>query len=64
MKLKKSLRIAFPFIEIYLHSASKLTKKIEVAWIEGGNKNIIWSKGKAETEAGHPEIIERLKASL
>ncbi len=53
LRLKKALQEAFPNVEINNHSASTLTSKIEVAWIEDGNKNIIWSKGKADTEGNH-----------
>jgi hypothetical protein len=59
--LKKSLQNAFPNTEINTHSASGLTGKIEVAWIEGGNKIIIWSKGKADTESHHEQIVDNLK---
>ena len=63
LRLKKSLQEAFPDIEINNHSAKDLTSKIEVAWIENGNKNIIWSKGKADTEGNHPEIVNNLKSA-
>lgn len=53
MRLKKSLTEAYPDVEINCHSAKDLTSKIEVAWIEGGNKQIVWSKGRADTENGH-----------
>jgi hypothetical protein len=39
-----------------------MTSKIEVAWIDGGQKDIIWSKGKADTENNHQEIINLLKS--
>ena len=41
-----------------------MTSKIEVAVIDGGNKNMVWSKGKAETENNHATIIAQLKAAL
>lgn len=50
LRLKKSLAEAFPEYEINCHSADGVTSKIEVSWIDGGNKAIVWSKGKADTE--------------
>ena len=47
LRLKKALQEAFPDVEINNHSASSKTGKIEVAWIDGGNKKIIWANGKA-----------------
>lgn len=63
LRLKKSLQAAFPNHEINTHSAHGLTGKIEVAWIEGGNKKIVWSKGKADTESKHETIIDNLKSA-
>ena len=48
-RLKKYIAESFPNATINCHSASGMTSKIEVAWIDGGQKNIIWSKGKADT---------------
>ena len=63
MRLKKAIQAAFPDVEIDCHSASGMTSKIEVSWIDGANKQIIWSKGKADTENGHVAIIANLKIS-
>ena len=60
-RLKKAIEAAIPGAPINLHSAKGMTSKIEVAWIDGGNKQIVWSKGKADTENGHAEIIAILK---
>ena len=61
LRLKKSLMAAFPNVEIDCESADGTTSKIEVFWIEGVNKKMIWSKGKADTENGHNEIIKLLQ---
>ena len=53
LRLKKRLTEAYPDVEINCHSANAKTSKIEVAWIENGNKNIVWSKNKADTENSH-----------
>lgn len=57
MRLKKSIQEAFPEVEINCHSAKGTTGVIDVAWMDGGNKQIIWSKGKADTEGNHQTII-------
>lgn len=62
-RLKKALSEAFPNVTINCHSANGMTSRVEVAWIDGGNKQIIWSKGKNETESGHANIIAALKGS-
>jgi hypothetical protein len=41
-----------------------MTSRIDVAVIDNGNKKMIWSKGKAETENNHATIISDLKAAL
>ncbi len=61
MRLKKSLQDAFGNIAINCHAASTTTGKIEVAWIEDGQKQIVWSKNKIDTENKHPDIINNLK---
>jgi len=61
LRLKKSLIAAFPNVEIDCQSANGMTSKIEVFWIEGVNKKLIWSKGKADTENNHNEIIKLLQ---
>ena len=52
---------AFPNVEIDCASADGNTSKIEVFWIDGANKKLVWSKGKADTENGHNEIIKLLQ---
>jgi|JI61114BRNA_FD_contig_61_2605615_length_299_multi_2_in_0_out_0_1 hypothetical protein len=39
-----------------------MTQKVEVSWIIDGKKVMIWSKGKADTESGHAEIVANLKS--
>ena len=48
-RLNKTLADTFPDVQIDHHSANGVTNKIEVAWIDNGNKNIVWSKTKEET---------------
>jgi hypothetical protein len=55
------LAVAFPNVEIECQSADGTTSKIEVFWIEGANKKMMWSKGKADTENGHNQIIKLLQ---
>lgn len=53
-RLKKAIQATFPDVQISCHSAGKSTGTIQIAWIEDtGKKNILWSKGKAETENNH-----------
>ena len=40
-----------------------MTSKVEVAWIEDANKQIVWAKGRADTESGHDQIVAKLKES-
>lgn len=54
---------AFPNVEIDCQSADGWTNKVEVYWIEGATKKLYWSKGKADTENGHNEIITLLKSA-
>ena len=61
LRLKKIIEAAFAGVEISCHSASTMTSKIEVAWIDNGTKSIVWSKGKADTEKNHQEIVKLLK---
>lgn len=61
LRLKKSLIQEFTNVDIECQSAYDVTSKIEVYWIEGINKKLIWSKGKADTENNHAEIIKLLK---
>ncbi len=49
LRLKKSLLAAYPDVEIDCQSSEGMTQKVEVFWIEGNNKRLIWSKGKADT---------------
>lgn len=50
-------------VSVSAHSASGVTGVIEVRWVKGGNKETIWKKGKAETEAAHDEIVQLMKKS-
>ena len=59
-RLKTAIAAKFPDVKINCHSAKGMTSKIEVAWIENGQKTIVWSKGKAETENGHAQVIAAL----
>lgn len=63
LRLKKALMAAFPNVEIDCQSADGWTNKVEVYWIEGATKKLYWSKGKADTENGHNEIITLLKSA-
>jgi len=59
--LKASLAIAFSGVLIDCHSAGGKTSKIEVSWIDGGKKTIVWSKGRADTDNSHQEIAALIK---
>ena len=50
-------------VPVSAHSANGVTGVIEVKWVKGGNKETIWKKGKAETEAAHDEIVSIAKKS-
>ena len=41
--------------------ASTATNRIDVAWNKGGNRHVVWSNNKTDTENNHPTIIENLK---
>lgn len=60
-KLKESINQAYPTAEIECVSAGQKTSKIEVFWIDGGNKTPVWSNGRAQTDSGHQEIVQALK---
>jgi hypothetical protein len=60
-KLKQSIQSAFPDYNIICRSAIKVTGKIEVSWINGILKNVIWTSGKNNTENNHKTIIKFLK---
>ena len=51
-------------VPVSAHSASGTTSVIEVRVCKGGNKDSIWKKGKAETEAAHNEIVGLAKKAL
>lgn len=38
-----------------------MTGRIQVAIVENGNKNVIWSKNRDETKKSHKIIIEKIK---
>ena len=61
LKLKKSVQEAFPGVMIENVEASEETNRIEVAWVDSGNKYVVWSNGKADTEKNHPKIVDGLK---
>ena len=63
MRLKQALAERFPGVEVNCHSASSRTRKIEVAWIIDGKKNIVWSKDREETNEEHAKIYKLLKES-
>jgi hypothetical protein len=48
---------------INCHPAGGMTRKVEVAWIQGGNKTIVWGENKSKTESGHAEIMAKLKSA-
>ena len=50
-------------VEIKTHSAGATTGTIKVSWIKGGALATVWEKNKAETEAGHAQILAALKAN-
>lgn len=53
LRLKKYVQAHFPDKTIDCHSANGATSKIEVGWVKEGNKNLVWSDGKAQTEKAH-----------
>ncbi len=63
MRLKKAIAAQFPNVEISCRSASSQTGLIEVSWINAGNKNKVWSKGRGDTENNHAQIIADLKST-
>lgn len=48
-RLQKALKQAYPDLEVNIHSANGRTSLIEVAILDGDKKQMIWSKGKADT---------------
>ena len=48
-------------VEVNTHSSTGVTGVIKVSWIKNGALQPVWSKGKAETESGHAEILALLK---
>jgi hypothetical protein len=51
--LKSALQKAFAGVEVDCHSAGQKTSLVQVAWINNGHKNVVWSKGRQDTEKGH-----------
>jgi hypothetical protein len=47
----------YPTIKINSHTADEETGKIEVYVVDGQNKELIWSKGRGDTDKGHKEIV-------
>lgn len=37
--------------------------KIEVSWVVDGNKEVVWSKNRGETNSNHLTIVDLLKKS-
>jgi len=62
-RVKKAINAAFPDIEINMHSANGKTGVIKVSWVRDGKMEVVWSKGRDETEKGHAEIVALLKQS-
>ena len=61
-RLKKEVEAAFAGVQVSCHSAGKSTSVITVSWIDdNGNKKVLWSKGRADTENSHKEIVQLLK---
>ena len=63
LRLQKALTETFPDVQINTHSAQGISGTIEVAWINNGDKNIVWSKNKGDTEANHQTIVANLKSA-
>lgn len=61
LKLRKAVEQAFPGVEIEHKEAGSATSRIEVAWNVGGNRNIVWSNNKTDTEKNHATIVENLR---
>ncbi len=59
--LKQSIVQAYPNVEIESVSAGQKTSKIEVFWIDGGNKQAVWTNGRAQTDSNHQQIVDSLK---
>ena len=59
--LKQSIVQAYPKVDIESVSAGTKTSKIEVFWIDGGKKEVVWSNGRAQTDSAHQQIVESLK---
>ena len=61
-RLKKAILAEFPDATVETRAVNG-TGKIEVSWKDDNNKRTVWSKGKIDTENGHPSIIANLKES-
>ena len=53
-RLKSSIISAFPNVSVSAKSADSKTGDIKVGWVKNGQMNVIWKKGKSDTENGHP----------
>ena len=61
LKLRKTVQQAFPDVEVEHVEASSATNRIEVCWYNDGDRNVVWSNNKTDTENSHPNIVENLK---
>ena len=61
LDLRKSIRSAFPGVEVEPKAVNSGSNRIEVAWNNSGNRNIVWSNNKTDTEGSHPTIVENLR---
>lgn len=57
LKLRKVVQDAFPGVEIDYREAGSATNRIEVAWNNGGTRNLVWSNNKKDTESSHATIV-------
>ena len=60
-RLRDHLKAIFLEAEIQCQAAETFTKKIEVSWMTGEGKKVVWAEDRKLTEISHDKIIERLK---
>jgi selT/selW/selH-like putative selenoprotein len=63
LTLKNKILEAFPGVAIERNEASSSTNRIEVYCV-GGNRQLVWSNGKADTDKSHATIISNIKSVL
>ena len=51
----------YPKAKIDYRSAKGVTGKIEVSWIKGGKKEIVWSAGRSETSQNEELILKLMQ---